>query len=209
MLSKFGRFKSVVVAAALLVSSLAPKASADQVEMKNGDRYVGQVVSLSTDTLVMKNDVLGTVKLPRDKVSQVSFGTNVVATIARPATTIATQAPPAKISSKAANLLQSPPTSASPTNVMLQVQQQLLSDTSPQAKAKYQELASGFLSGTISETQIRAEAQSAVEQLKKFKTELGDEDVGELDGYLTILENFLNETKPDPVPALPPAKSKP
>ena len=46
---------------------------ADQVEMKNGDRYVGQVISLSTDSLVLKNEILGTIKLPREKVSQLTL----------------------------------------------------------------------------------------------------------------------------------------
>ena len=47
---------------------------ADQVEMQNGDRYVGTVLSMSADALVLQNDVLGTVKLPRGKVAHITMG---------------------------------------------------------------------------------------------------------------------------------------
>jgi hypothetical protein len=184
---------------------LATKAFADQVEMKNGDRYVGQVISLSTDTLVLKNEILGTIKLPREKVAQLTLGTNEVATMPHPATNAVTATLPAGFSAKAATLARSQPTSASPTNVMRQVQDQLLLNASPQAQQKYQELASGFLNGQISESQIRAEAQAAADQLKKFKAELGADAGEELDGYLAILESFLGETKAAPAAASPPA----
>lgn len=179
---------------------------ADQVEMKNGDRYVGQVISLSPDSLVLKNEILGTIKLPREKVSQLTFGTNAVAAAAsRPATNAFTAGLPTGLAAKATTLARSQPASASPTNVMRQVQEQLLLNASPQAQQKYQELASGFLSGQISESQIRAEAQSAADQLKKLKVELGSDAGEELDGYLAILESFLGETKATPAAPVPSA----
>ena len=188
---------------------ITTKAFADQVEMKNGDRYIGQVISLSSDTLVLKNEILGTIKLPREKVSQLTLGTNAVATVPRatprPATNAVTTALPAGGAAKAATLARSQPTSASPTNVMRQVQEQLLLNASPQAQQKYQELAGGFLSGQVSETQIRAEAQSAADQLKKLKAELGADAGEELDGYLAILESFLGETKATPAVPVPSA----
>jgi hypothetical protein len=49
------------------------------------------------------------------------------------------------------------------------------------------------MSGTVSVDDIRAQARSAVEQVKALKKESGD-DTGMLDGYLTILEKFLGET---------------
>jgi hypothetical protein len=90
---------------------------------------------------------------------------------------------------------------------MLQVQQQLLTDASPEAKARFQELAGGYLTGNISESQIRAEAKAAADQLRKFKAELGADAGEELDGYLSILEGFLNE--PAPAAALPSSTNRP
>ena len=55
--------------------SLAPgRLRADQVEMQNGDRYAGQVLSLNTNTVVLQSDVLGTLRLPRAKVAVITLG---------------------------------------------------------------------------------------------------------------------------------------
>jgi len=43
--------------------ALCSAAAADQIEMANGDRYVGRVVSLGADTLTLQSEVLGTLKL--------------------------------------------------------------------------------------------------------------------------------------------------
>ncbi|MGC3958674.1 MAG: hypothetical protein QM813_12270 [Verrucomicrobiota bacterium] len=184
----------VCVLAGVFTLPLTTKVLADQVEMKNGDRYVGQVISMSTDTLVLKNEILGTIKLPRDKVAQLTLGTNAIAPTSRPATNAITATLPAGLPAKAANLARSSATATSPTNVMQQVQQQLLMEASPEAKAKFQELAGGYLTGAVSENQIRVEAQSAAEQLRKFKAELGADAGEDLDGYIAILEGFLNES---------------
>src|SRR6266853_357830 len=49
-------------------------ARADQVEMQNGDRYVGTVLSLNANTLSLKSEVLGTITLPRNKIALVALG---------------------------------------------------------------------------------------------------------------------------------------
>src|SRR5436853_2787827 len=46
---------------------------ADQIEMQNGDRYVGTVLSLNTSTLVLHSEVLGDLTLPRSKVAQINL----------------------------------------------------------------------------------------------------------------------------------------
>ena len=46
-------------------------ARGDQVEMVNGDRYVGRVISLGNDVLVIQNEFLGTLKLPRARISSI------------------------------------------------------------------------------------------------------------------------------------------
>src|SRR5688572_8447625 len=54
---------------------------ADQVRMQNGDHYLGEVVSLGTNTLVLKSDVLGTVQLPREKVALITLGSSVATNV--------------------------------------------------------------------------------------------------------------------------------
>ena len=61
-------------AAVLLPWLVSSRAWADQVEMQTGDRYFGNVLSLSSNILVLQNEVLGTVRLPRDKVSLITLG---------------------------------------------------------------------------------------------------------------------------------------
>src|SRR5437867_3030902 len=56
---------------------------ADQVEMQNGDRYLGKVLSLDTNTLVLRSDVLGTVRLPRGKVALITLGLSTSTNLAR------------------------------------------------------------------------------------------------------------------------------
>src|SRR5262249_28153547 len=54
--------------------AMATSLRADQVEMRNGDRSVGKVVALNANTLVVKNEVLGVVRIPREKVSAIILG---------------------------------------------------------------------------------------------------------------------------------------
>src|SRR5664280_1398266 len=75
--------RSSISLACLLVT--APAVFADQVDMQNGDHYNGKVLSLSSDTLLLHNDNLGTIRLPRSKVAAISLGSNSVARVAAPA----------------------------------------------------------------------------------------------------------------------------
>ena len=51
----------------LLLLAFTFFARADQVEMLNGDRYVGAVMTMSADTVFLQSDVLGQIKIPRGK----------------------------------------------------------------------------------------------------------------------------------------------
>src|SRR5438309_1527431 len=62
----------LALASLLLFVSFALRA--DQLEMTNGDHYNGKVLSLNTNTIVWKSDILGTLNLPRDKVANISLG---------------------------------------------------------------------------------------------------------------------------------------
>jgi uncharacterized protein len=64
---------SAVVCGALMLFAAAGPLPADQIELKNGDRYVGQVLSVNTNTVVLQSDVLGTLRLPRTKVAVITL----------------------------------------------------------------------------------------------------------------------------------------
>lgn len=200
--------------AAILLWCAAQSAGADQVEMRNGDRYVGKVLSLNTNTLVLENEVLGTVRLPREKVALITLGSRLPASATPLPSRTNSQAgaPSAARADGATNPSPELSKLAGHTNLIRQVQRQFLGDAGPEANQKFDELLSGLMSGKVTMDDLRAQAQSAADQLRALKSE-GGEDAGfATDAYLAILDRFLKATPPAApatnAPARPPA-SKP
>jgi len=168
----------------------------DRVEMQNGDRYFGRVLSLNTNTLVLRSEVVGEVRLPRGKVALIVLGadtpTNAASALAFPNSRSAAQ------TNTVLDLSASLRELGANTNFIRQVQAQILGDAGPEANNKFNEMVAGLMSGKVTVNEIRTEAQSAAAQLKVLKRELGDDAGWAFDGYLAILENFLNETAPPP-----------
>jgi len=168
--------------------------AADQVDMQNGDRYLGKVVSLNSDFLIFHNEVLGNVRLPRTNIASIVFG----ATPA-PARTVGAQAPPAPARAATTNgnadfsatLRQL----AANSNMVRQVQNQILGGAGPEANAKFNELLNGLAGGQISLGDLRAQAASAADQLRALKKELGSDSGVAIDGYLEVLDDFLKESE--------------
>src|SRR5205814_7802979 len=69
------------------------------------------------------------------------------------------------------------------TNFIEQVQAQFLADAGPEDNNKFNALVSGLLSGRLTVNDIRAEAKSAADQIKKLKRDLCEDTRGALDGY--------------------------
>lgn len=179
----------LLVTFSLAIASLR----ADQVRMQNGDQYFGQVSILTTNTLLLQSDVLGTVLLPRAKLASITFGSNVSsegiqgteparAQVAAPATTT-------NISPEAAASLRK---LAAHTNLIQQVQSRFLADAGPEANAKFNELMNGLTSGKLSINDLRVEAKKSVDQLRELQRGSG-ESSSSLDTYLSILDHFLKE----------------
>ena len=184
--------------AVVLLSFAAPCAQADQVEMQNGDHYVGNVVSLSADTLVLQNEVLGTVRLPRTKVAHIQLGSSPVTGTA-PLPSSANGKARANSTARAAAATNSSPVLhqlGAHTNLIRQVQKQFLAGAGPEANQKFDELLGGLMSGKMNMDDLRAQAQSAADQLRAMKREGGQDAGFAADTYLTILDHFLKETAP-------------
>ena len=173
--------------------------------MQNGDRYFGRVLSLGADTLTLQSEVLGVLHLPRSKMFSITFGvtgpTNAAAVAARPGrgtnsastNSLARLRIQAETNSNAelARALRQLPASS---NLVQQVQRQFLTDADPRAREKFSELLGGLMTGKLTIGDIRAEAQSAADQLRSLKHSLGDDAGFAVDGYLSILDNFLRDT---------------
>jgi hypothetical protein len=188
----------------LSFASPSPWLCADQVEMQNGDRYVGKVLSLTTNQLVIQSDVLGKLTLTRDKVALITLGPTTKTNVIRAASSTSAQANPssdasAHLNPDAATALRSV---GSNTNLAQQVREQFLAGAGAEANKKFDELLSGLASGKLNLDGIRSEATSAASQLRALKKELGPDASEPLDAYLEILDNFLKEAAP-PAGAVP------
>src|SRR5882762_3155018 len=75
--------------------SMILSAHADQVNMQNGECYIGKVVTLSNETVVVQSEVLGSLKVPKSKIASITFGTNAAAASIQ--TPVAANAQPQKL----------------------------------------------------------------------------------------------------------------
>lgn len=169
---------------------------ADQIEMQNGDHYLGKVISLSTNTVILQSDVLGTVTLPRSKIALLTLGSSVSTNLpGLPAVSNGQlHAPPVP----PANTPKLPAVAKEPganKHLIQQVQSQYLSEATPEARQKFNQMAGGLLTGRLTVNDIRKEAKSAADQLRALRADAGD-DTGMVDSYLAILDNFLKESAP-------------
>jgi hypothetical protein len=194
-------------AAITLLFASAPVMRADLLEMVNGDRYSGKVLSMSADTVVLNSEVLGKINVPRGKVARLTLGT---------AATPKTAADPAQpISTNQLIIISVPPAAGSPvdlsaalqqlggsTNLVDQIRQQVFAGN-PGGAAKYDQMVSGLLSGQINLNDLRQQAQSSADQLRELKRQL-PEAGDSFDAYLQVLDNFLKETASQPANAATP-----
>jgi Fe-S-cluster containining protein len=187
-----------LLCASLVLFTAAGPLQADQVEMQNGDHYVGKVLSLNTNVIVFQSDVLGTLRLPRARVAGITLGAR-SATNSPALTSLTNGQVRASSAAPALSATAPSPTFAqlgANTNLIQQVQKQFLSDAGPEANAKFNDLLGGLMNGKLNVDDIRVQAQSAADQLRTLKREGGDEAGFAADAYLSILDNFLKETIP-------------
>ena len=183
----------------IILGILAPfHLRADQLEMQNGDRYVGKVLSVTADTVVLQNEVLGKINVPRSKVTSLAFGTNVVAPKAANTATVSTSTnlPDVVALTELAKGDTNLSTTIANSELVRQLREQVAG--SPEATGKFNELMNGFLTGKLNVNDIRREAKSSADQLRELKRELGPEASESLDSYLKILDGFLNESETAP-----------
>jgi hypothetical protein len=228
------RFTRFAIAMAVAVAAVLPL-RADVIELTNGDHYRGKVLGMDSNYVIFNSEIQGKVHLPRSKVAQITF-VEVPPRVARSNSAAAT-APVAAPGANAPMILSSPtaPTAGAPVvaapsaahatgataddviaqmrkegvqpQLINQVQEQIFGKASPEASQKFEELMSGLMSGQISVQDLRKQAQSAIQQARDAKKDLGG-DAGEmLDGYIGILEKFVNETAPSATTPAPVASA--
>lgn len=205
------RLKAFLVAT-LFTFVVSHSLRADEIEMQNGDRYFGKVVSVSADAVVMDSQMLGKITVPRKKVTQLQFGTKA------PAAAAVTNAPkislPTKLPSASAlpaltgtnvDLTAALNSLGNNTNFIQQIRSQLLGGN-PAAARQYDAMVSELLSGKMNLNDLRQQAETAAAQIRELNKELGPDVSNSLDGYLKVLNQFLEESANAPAkPAVSPA----
>ena len=206
----------MIVRAGMIFAFLAPPwLQADEVDMRNGDRYFGTVLSVSADTVVLESNVLGKINVPRKEVASLTFGAKSAPPQAAPgvAQNSAPTNPPAaglltSLSLSNLDLAAAFRSLGANTNFIGQIRQEFIADH-PEAASNYDTLVRGLMNGTLNLDDLRRQARSAVDQLKEMKRDLGPDASASFDGYLEVLENFLNETGGGPTNAAPLSQAKP
>jgi hypothetical protein len=179
----------------LCLAALAPgPLKGDLLEMTNGDRYAGKVISVTQSNVSFQSGIQGRLNLPRSTVARISFGE----AAARMSAVAPSAAPP---NLKTNEPIKPPPKLDFDSKSLSQVQQDLLSTASPEARRQFNETVKGLMTGKLSIDDIRAQARNSVKEIKAAREELGEDAGGLLAGYLHILEHFLQETDPAPVVA--------
>ena len=208
------RFLFVPVGMMLLFVAAA-MLHADEVAMQNGDRYFGRVLSVSADTVVLDSEILGVINVPRKKVSNLAFDKNAAAPktpaggVADSVLTNLPALPPSPaVANTTGDLTEALRNLGANTNFIGQIRQQLLTGN-PGAASNYDALVGSLINGTMDMDDLRREAQSAVEQLRELKRDLGPQAGSSFDSYLEVLDNFLNETAGGPTNAVPAPKPIP
>jgi hypothetical protein len=216
-----------VVSAAVALAAFSLKA--DMIELINGDHYRGKVVSMDSNNVDFISEIQGRVHLPRNKVAQITFHEVVARPVAgtnAPAGSIILSGPSAAapvvaplVLSRGSNSAVTAPAGTGPASaeavvaqmrkegiqpqLINQVQEQIFGKASPEASQKFEEIMGGLMSGQISVQDLRGQARNAIQQARDAKRDLGG-DAGEmLDGYIAILEKFVNETDPSTTASAP------
>jgi hypothetical protein len=185
--------------------------------MSNGDVLNGEVISLDGKQLVLKSELLGELKLAREKVSAIHLGDKPL--LARNAAAAVQQAAgkPA-LDPAVQNVLNSVP---STDDVLKQLQgggginPQMIGElqakfpllNTPEAGEYFNDTLGGLMTGKLNIQDVRKDAITARDGLLDLQKELGPEGAA-LNGYMSILNKFIRETEPAPS-AKPPAEGKP
>ena len=189
-----------VLSGMIFIFIAASRLRADEVDMQNGDRYIGTVLSVSADAVVLKSEELGRITVPRKNVTAMAFGTNAVAPKAASdaaAVSSPTNLPAAPLTAELtgtnADFSAAYHNLAADTNIVAQIRQQMLAGN-PAATGKFDEMVNGLLDGSLNMNDLRREAQSDEDQLRALKHDLGPDAGDSIDGYLDVLDAFLKES---------------
>ena len=190
----------------LLFVATAVSTRADEITMQNGDRYTGKLGAIDDNIVVLNSEMLGTLKIRRDKVASISLGAKPT-TNAAPATASTNEIPKvphvATLTSRATAAGPNPNVNlnsslsheiAANSNLVNEVRSEVLTGGGPKAAAKFDELVDGLATGNINVDDLRKQAASVATQLRELRGNADGESAEIFDEYLGVLDQFVRET---------------
>lgn len=142
-----------------LTAGFAPPAKADLIVLTNGDQYRGTVIAMTATNVEFMSEVQGRVKLPRDKIAQITLRE----VAAKPVVAAKPAAAPVAGSLILSGSTTTPPANASASAVVQQmrqqgvdpklidqVQEQIFGKASPEAASRFNDMMNGLMSGSLS-----------------------------------------------------------
>jgi hypothetical protein len=209
--SSFCRLHPIVL---LVIGSTTMTLLSDQIEMTNGDRYTGKLVSVSETEVRFQSEVQGLINLRREKVSLISFGDK--ATVSRTSSPALPETAAVQ-SGSLTNIVDQLKVHGIDPSLIEKVRKDYLGDSGPEASDLFNRMLSGLMSNKISVTDIQSQAKSVLSELDDLKKDFDDPDIsGLLNQYGSILETFLRQVdaegkslRTNSVPKVPKAAPSP
>jgi hypothetical protein len=180
--------------AAVLLTALALStvpATADSVQLANGDVLNGRVLGLDDKHLRLESETLGQVSIPRGKIVTITLGNGKV-----PAPAGAPAAKPSGTNLSPEEILKQLKTTGVNPKDVKELHQMLPLLATPEASKYFDDTLKGLLGGTHTVGDLRKDAMRARDELKKATKGLGPDVEAGVAPYLQILERFIRETEP-------------
>lgn len=179
--------KLICFLAACLLAGTVGGQAADIVEMTNGDRYAGNVVSVTSSNVILQSEVQGRIVLPRAKVARLLMRE-----------TSATEIKPAPVAAASTNLpsvatLRGAQAGASVDASKKRIEA-LLGQADPSAAAEFNKMAAALMTGGLTEKDLKVQAQAALKQVEELKKQQGGTADETLEGYIAILKSFVGDS---------------
>jgi hypothetical protein len=200
-------------------------AAAEVIQLDNGDVIHGELIQINLKTVKLRHEIMGELEIPRERVRAIVMGHPTKGVRIKPDGTEAEQETPKEIIDRLVNKEFGPDTvkqlevgaerQTTPADAVKQLrregvdpqlreslQMMLPGFGTPEVQGYFNSRVAGLKDGSITIQNIRDDAIDARDQLREVMDDLGV-DGAALQGYYSILDNFIERTAP-PKPAAKP-----
>lgn len=214
------RQTTLIIAIFVSTSLIGNSAQAEIIELHNGDIIQADLLQVTEKTLRIRHEVFGEVDIPRAKVHAIVMGDRKSpnAKKIKPDGSDAKQETPKEIIDRLVNkdfgpkavkeLEKDAKRQQTPQDAVEQLRREGIDPDlqrslhlmlpgfgTPEVQGYFNSRVDGLMKGTLDIGDIRNDAIDARDQLKEIMDDLG-QDGAALQGYYSILDNFIQKTKP-------------